>query len=119
MLLGGAVGTALRLAVVAGVGASPWGTLVANLTGAGALGYVVARAAGRPATSPATALLTTGVLGAYTTFSALAVEILGLLDGASAAAVAYGLGSVALGLAAAAAGLVAGRRRAERARVTP
>lgn len=116
MLAGGAVGTALRLAVVAGVGAVPWGTLVVNLTGAGALGFVTARLRGRTASSPTGALVASGVLGAYTTFSALAVELLALLDGAPVAVVVYGLGSLVLGLAAAAAGLAAGDRRPRPAR---
>lgn len=118
MLAGGAVGTALRLAVVAGVGAVPWGTLLANVTGAGALGFVVGRQRGRATASPALTFLATGVLGAYTTFSALAVELVAMLDGAPMAATIYGLGSVTLGLVAAGAGLAAGDRRPARAGAT-
>lgn len=111
VLAGGAIGTALRLGVVAGVGAVPWGTLVVNVTGAGVLGFVTGRLGAGPAASPVTALVATGVLGAYTTFSALAVELLALLDGAPAAALAYGVGSLVCGLGAAAAGLAAGHHR--------
>lgn len=114
MLAGGALGTALRLAVVAGVGAVPWGTLLANVTGAGALGFVVGRQQAREVPSATVVFLATGVLGAYTTFSALAVELLALLDGAPVAATVLGLGSVGLGLLAAAAGLAAGGRRRQR-----
>lgn len=99
------------MGVVAGVGALPWGTLVVNVTGAGMLGFVTGRLGARPATSPVVALVATGVLGAYTTFSALAVELLALLDGAPAAALLYGVGSLLCGLGAAAAGMAAGHRR--------
>lgn len=101
----------MRLTVVAGVGALPWATLLVNVTGAGALGFVVGRQRARPEPSPVLVLVATGVLGAYTTFSALAVEVLALGDGAPVTAIAYGLGSVAVGLGAAAAGLAAGERR--------
>lgn len=102
----------MRLAVVACVGAAvPWATLLVNVTGAGALGFVVGRQRARPEPSPVMFPLATGILGAYTTFSALAVEVLALGDGAPVTALAYGLGSVAVGLAAAAVGLTAGERR--------
>lgn len=100
------------MAVVAGVGTVPFGTLVANVTGAGVLGFATGRLGAGATRSPVAALVATGVLGAYTTFSALAVELLALLDGAPAAALVYGAGSLVCGLAAAAAGLAAGHRRA-------
>lgn len=99
------------MGVVAGVGAVPWGTLVVNVTGAGVLGFLTGRLGGRPAAHPVVALVATGVLGAYTTFSALAVEALALLDGAPTGALVYGVGSLVCGLGAAAAGLAAGHAR--------
>lgn len=93
------------------MGALPWGTLLVNVTGAGALGFVVGRLRTPGVASPLAALVATGTLGAYTTFSALAVELVGTLTGAPSAAVLHGLGSIALGLGAAGAGLAAGGRR--------
>lgn len=95
--------------MVAAVGAVPWGTFVVNVTGAGALGYLVAVFAGRGRSAGA-ALFGTGVLGAYTTFSALAVELLAIGEVGPGAAVVHGLLSLGVGLVAAVAGTSAGAR---------
>lgn len=114
---GGVVGTAAREALALGVpaaGGVPWAILVANLSGALLLGLLVGALAAR---GPETAghrrvrlALGTGVLGGYTTYSALAADTAGLLGTDPALAVAYGLGSVVLGVALAAAGLLVGHR---------
>lgn len=112
MFVGGAVGTALRAVVAEALpappGAWPWATLIVNLVGAGLLGWLVAGLA--PDAVHRRAFLGTGVLGAFTTFSTFAVEVVALRHRPVVAA-AYAGVSVAAGLAVAAAGLRAGRRR--------
>jgi CrcB protein len=102
---GGVVGTGLRLAVVQ----LPAGVLLANVSGALLLGLLVAWT---DEGSRLRSFAGTGVLGAYTTFSAFAVE---LALGDPAASVGRAALAVALGLAAAGTGLllgsVGGRRR--------
>lgn len=93
--LGGALGTGLRL-LVAQV---PDGVLLANVTGAFLLGLLAGRSS---ADSPWRWLLGPGLLGAYTTFSAFAVE---LAHGPPVASIAHALVAVALGLLAAVTGL--------------
>ena len=87
-------------------GAFPLGTFLINITGCFALGLLVtALAATRRDVALPTALLGTGFLGGYTTFSTYALE--GLLlyhEGSRRLAVASLLGSVVAGLLAAAAG---------------
>ena len=73
----------------------PWATLLVNVAGAFVLGAVAARGYRR-------ALLGQGFCGALTTFSALQLELLQMLDaGRAGLALAYAAVSLALGLAAA------------------
>ena len=78
MLAGGAVGTALRAGVAAlvPVASFPIATLLVNLLGAWALG----RLAGSMPDAPprVRAFVGTGVLGSFTTFSAVAVDLVAL-----------------------------------------
>ena len=104
--LGGAVGAVLRYGVTRacqplGREAFPVGTLVANLTGALALGFLVTFLVQKSGVPPASRLgLTAGVLGAYTTFSTFSLETLALLeDGAWQRAVLYVSLSVGGGIA--------------------
>mgnify|MGYP000424251195 CR=1 FL=1 len=105
--LGGAVGGVARvwLSVVltARFGAVlPVGTLVVNVTGAVALGWLAAL----PAAGVAWLLLAVGALGSYTTVSTFAIETLGLWDeGRGLAAAAYAALSLGLCLGGAALGL--------------
>ena len=110
-------GGGARLGLSAGFGTPtgvPWDTLVTNLSGALLLGYVLTRllsAARR--TTVTIPLLCTGVLGSYTTFSALSLETWTLLRGdRPALGVGYAVASVLLGLAAAAAGIRIAERSA-------
>ncbi|GAA4982104.1 fluoride efflux transporter FluC [Kineococcus glutinatus] len=113
---GGAAGTAARWGVAAlvPVPASGWplATTLVNLAGAFLLGALLA-ALPRPgpAAERARLLLGTGFCGAFTTYSALAVEVdLLLREGATAVAVLYPLLSVVGGVGCAAAGAaLAGR----------
>ena len=62
----------------------PVGTLIVNVTGSCALGFLLAAATGRLNISPELRLfLGVGFLGAYTTFSSYAVESLTLIENSS------------------------------------
>lgn len=115
VLLGGAIGSALRLALDAVLPHAetgfPLSTLIANVVGSFLLALLVARL--DPA-APAwlRAGLGTGVLGSFTTFSALAVSLVALGGaGEWSLALAYLAATLALGFGAAAAGLALGARR--------
>lgn len=109
---GGAVGTALRAAIgwlVPAVGTVPLATIAINVSGAFALGLLLAALGRRgPDVGRRRALrltIGTGVLGGFTTFSALAVDTARLLGtGRALEGVLYAAGTVLAGLAAAAAG---------------
>ncbi len=104
--LGGGLGAMARFwfggAVlrIMGSGGFPWGTLAVNLLGCFVMGLVAALLAAWPRLPQELRLfLTTGILGGFTTFSAFALEAVGLMDrGAWFQAAAYVLGSVALSI---------------------
>jgi fluoride exporter len=112
---GGALGAPLRYemgrAVHTAPGSFPWATFWVNVSGSFVLGLVLAVLADRrPLTRYARPFLATGVLGAYTTFSTLAVESdLLAKDGHAAVALAYVALSLVAGVTAAFAGLRIGR----------
>jgi CrcB protein len=89
----------------------PWGTFVVNITGAFVLGLVLTLTVERWTAAPWLRLgLTTGFLGAYTTFSTLSYESYRLAaDRALALAAANMLGSCAAGLGAVYLGIVLAR----------
>lgn len=113
--LGAVLGANARYAVSTLVAARwgvtfPWGTLLINVSGSFLIGLLMAVIVARFEGSPgARALLVTGFLGSYTTFSAYAYETvqLGQRD-AYLPALSYALGSVALGVGAAVLGLTLG-----------
>ena len=84
--LGGAIGSALRYLVailaVAWLGPGfPWGTLAVNLVGSFAIGLVQQLALeGLVLGEDARLLLTTGVLGGLTTYSAFSYETVRLME---------------------------------------
>ncbi len=91
----------------------PWGTLVVNVAGAFALGlFLAAVTTGRFAVSPnLRTFVSIGVLGALTTFSTFAYEILEAARvGDYRVAILNAGGSLALGLAACWLGLTLGER---------
>ena len=99
--VGGMLGTALRLAADLLI-QQPISTLVVNVVGSFALGYLVARA-WPTASAWLKAGLGPGLLGSFTTFSALAVILADFgftLDGALylAATLVLGLGAAYSGL---------------------
>ena len=113
---GGAVGTLGRWSLgkaipTDGYGFS-WATFIANLTGAFALGLLIAVVARRlPHTHYVRPALGTGVLGGFTTFSTFMVETAQRLDhGHVVLAFSYVALSLIGGLVLSAAGLVLGSR---------
>lgn len=113
---GGVAGGLARAAIGAQAGDPsplPWPTLLVNLTGSFLLGYLLVRflQAARPA-ALAIPLVCIGVLGAYTTFGQLALELWqGAAAGRWAMVLGYGTATIALGLIAAGLGIrLAGRR---------
>lgn len=115
VLGGGAVGTALRLGIDTllphGDTDFPGSTLLINTLGAFVLGLLVGRV-WPGAASWLRAGLGAGLLGSFTTFSALAVSLVSLTAaGFGMLALAYLAATLVLGLAAAALGLRLGSPR--------
>lgn len=102
VLAGGFGGSSARFLVqeAADGNSFPWGTLLANVLGAFLLGFLTGRRRGR--SELAAAGLGVGVIGAFTTFSALMGQISSM---SLPAAVIYGSLSILLGLAAAVSGI--------------
>jgi len=113
VLLGGILGTGLRLTLdelVAPESAFPWATLLINVLGSLVLGYLVARVW---PSAPAwlRAGLGTGLLGSFTTFSAVIVSLLTLTAaGMTLLAIVYLVVTLLLGFAAAWLGIRLGVR---------
>lgn len=116
VVFAGAVGVALRYLLDAGITRHlgdnfPWSTFIINIVGAFALGFVVTvltnHAGEWEVVRPA---LSIGLLGGFTTFSALAVEAVDLMDdGRMGRAVVYVVGTNSLGIAAAIVGIAVAR----------
>ncbi len=86
----------------------PWGTLLVNVLGSALIGAALRYLEAAPASAEVRALVTVGLLGAFTTFSTFSYETVGLLeDGAFGRAVGYSLGSVLLGVLAVYGGIAA------------
>ena len=114
--LGGVIGSLGRYAVGLTLpheaGTFPWATLVVNVSGAFAMGLLVAYLVDRPGVHRlARPFVGVGVLGGWTTFSALAVDVvqLGEADRAQAALV-YVAATFLVGTLAVAAGSSLGQR---------
>lgn len=118
--VGGLIGTALRLAADAalphGAAEFPTATLAVNVVGSFVLAVLVARLWVRPGTPGwVRAGLGAGVLGSFTTFSAIAVSVVAMAAEAEwMLAAAYTAASVVLGLGAAVLGLRTAKRRPAR-----
>lgn len=114
--VGGFVGAVTRYLVDGRItawtgGTMPWGTFAINISGSFLLGLLFALVTERAALpAEVRAPLMIGFLGAYTTFSTLALESWRMLeDGAWLLASANLLGSVLIGLIAVVAGVALGR----------
>ncbi|MBM3670189.1 MAG: CrcB family protein [Actinobacteria bacterium] len=110
--LGGALGALARAAVVSGFGEHPWwGTLAVNIVGCLAIGYLLVVLRGSPRADAWMPFAVTGVLGGFTTFSALALDTVVLLDTEPATAAVYLGATLVVGLLAVPLGeILAGRR---------
>lgn len=79
--LGGALGALARFALGEHLlqrfgDGMPWGTLAVNLVGSLAAGCLIGWIDGRPAWAPLRLFALVGVLGAFTTYSSLMLELL-------------------------------------------
>ncbi len=114
---GGAVGAVLRyLAAVRWLGVAempawPWATFFVNCTGAMLFGFLaVALAASSSINDNLRLALMTGLLGAFTTYSTFAFEMVRMLEfRAWGLAIGYGIGTMAACVTLAGLGLWAGR----------
>ena len=83
-------------------GRMPWGTLLVNVTGALAMGLLIAWLADRESPAWVRPFAATGLLGGWTTYSAFALDAVTLSPvvavGYVAATVVLGVGACALGL---------------------
>ncbi|MEB3206035.1 MAG: fluoride efflux transporter CrcB [Vampirovibrionales bacterium] len=105
VFLGGGLGALARLwltsVMLSLMPASPWpwGTFCVNLLGSFLIGLLAALWGVLPVTQSWRLFLITGLLGGFTTFSALSLEALNLWRSQGALwAVGYGMGSVMLGV---------------------
>jgi fluoride exporter len=116
LAFGGAAGALARYGLASWVygrtGAEfPWGTLVVNVLGAFLLGVVMTGLAGSPLQIQLGALLATGFLGDFTTFSTLSYEAVMLArEREYGRALWYLLGTTALGAIAIVLGMSLGSR---------
>jgi fluoride exporter len=114
---GGAIGAPLRLALTLAVTnrlprpvGFPWATLAINTAGSFLLGLLVWLPDGALLGEGSRAFLGTGILGAFTTYSAYSVETLLLVErGQSHRAILYAAGAILLCVLAAFAGMALAR----------
>ncbi|MDR6172061.1 fluoride efflux transporter CrcB [Curtobacterium sp. SORGH_AS_0776] len=112
--VGGGVGAALRFlldgVVKVRVSGFPLGTVVINVSGSLVLGLLTGLGQAGTIPLPVVAVLGTGMMGGYTTFSTASVETVQLLrSGKPRLAVLNGLGMLVVSVGAAALGLLIGR----------
>lgn len=106
---GGAIGSLGRWLVALAAGGAVWGTLLVNVTGAFALGLLVARLEHgdyHPLLRP---FLAVGLLGGWTTYSTFALDG-HALAGSLPSLLGYLAASIGLGLLGALAGMLLGER---------
>ncbi len=112
--VGGGIGAALRFlldgVVKPRVPGFPVATLLINVSGSLVLGIVTGAGQAGALPLPVVAVLGTGMMGGYTTFSTASVETVQLLrSGKPRLAVLNGLGMLVVSVGAAALGLLIGR----------
>ena len=108
---GGAGGAVLRWLLSTRLNTSlPWGTLLVNVLGSFAIGYLFVVLDGRGIGDPHRAGIIVGLLGGFTTFSAFSLETMQLIElGAIKTALLYVAGSLIICLIAAFAGILLAR----------
>jgi CrcB protein len=110
--IAGALGAPARYLVERAIGVRtgrrfPWGTLVVNVTGSLALGFLTGLALYHGLASTPKTVVGTGFIGAYTTFSTYAYETVDVAERATTRlAGTYAVVSIVAGVAAATLGLV-------------
>lgn len=119
--LGGTAGTAARAGVGLAIpgGGVPYATLAVNIVGAFVLAALLTTLARRAPGGGhrARILFGTGAMGGFTTYSAFATDLVGLLDrGSVGAAIGYGLATVLVGGLASWAGIAAAAALHDRSR---
>jgi len=103
--MGGFVGSVLRYTLSTTLSSFtifgiPTGTFFVNILGSFAMGYVAGTFLKNPIDEPLRLLITYGILGGFTTFSAFSLEFFELsLEGQFAQAAVYMLASFVLGIA--------------------
>jgi fluoride exporter len=106
IFIGGFIGALLRAGLVELIPHAadewPWPTFIANIAGAGALGYFTTRLQERlPLSTYPRPLLGTGLCGGLTTFSTMQIELVHMLEaGQGALAFTYAMASVVAGFGA-------------------
>ncbi len=102
---GGFVGSVLRYTLVTAMSGftffgAPAGTFIVNVIGSFAMGYVAGTFLKNPIEEPLRLLITYGILGGFTTFSAFSLEFFELVSkGQFPQAALYMMVSFALGIA--------------------
>ncbi len=112
---GGAVGGTARYLFIAAFpvtkGSFPWVVFAENIAGAFALGLLLTVLLRRAHAWDMRPFVCTGILGSFTTFSNLALDVVQLSGaGSHVLAAGYAFGSLTVGLTAAALGVALGRR---------
>lgn len=107
---GGAIGSLGRWGVGLAAGGSHWATLLVNVTGAFAMGVLVAWLARGTAHPLARPFLSVGLLGGWTTYSSFALDTHALAGDGLGGLLGYLVLTIGLGVGAAVAGLVVGDR---------
>ncbi|MBC2933071.1 fluoride efflux transporter CrcB [Nocardioides sp. zg-1228] len=106
LVVAGGVGASVRYLVDAWIkartkgSAFPWSTAIINLTGSPALGFLTGLVASHLASTDVSAIVGTGFLGGYTTFSTASYETVQLVrEKRYGLAAAYGVGVLVLSVA--------------------
>ncbi|WP_082566977.1 fluoride efflux transporter FluC [Janibacter sp. Soil728] len=107
---GGAIGSLGRWGVASFASGAVWATLLVNLTGALAMGLVVAWLARSSPHSLVRPFLTVGLLGGWTTYSSFALDAHGLAGEGLLGLLGYLVATLGLGVGAAMLGLAVGDR---------
>lgn len=107
---GGALGSLGRWLVGLAAGGAVWGTVLVNVTGALAMGLLVAWLEYRDTRPLVRPFAAVGLLGGWTTYSSFALDAHTLAGGGLGGVIGYVLATLALGLTGAVVGMLLGER---------